>query len=50
MMSPAINSDWMPAKKLKKIFNARREKIGENLIIDAGIYLSLASDLFHSTR
>jgi hAT family C-terminal dimerisation region len=39
MMSPAINSDWPPAKKLKELLNARREKIGENPIIHAGIYL-----------
>jgi hypothetical protein len=39
MMSPAITSDWSPAKKLKELLNARREKIGENPIIHAGIYL-----------
>lgn len=39
MLSPTINSDWPPAKKLKELVNARKEKIDENPIIQAGIYL-----------
>lgn len=39
MLNPAINSDWPPAKKLRELVTARKEKIDENPIIQAGIYL-----------
>jgi hAT family C-terminal dimerisation region len=39
MLSSEVISGWDPAQKLKSLLNGRREKIGENPIIQAGIYL-----------
>lgn len=39
MLHPSVNSDWAPAKTLKELLNGRKEKIDENPIIKAGIYL-----------
>lgn len=39
MLKAAVNSDWPPAQKLKKLVNERKEKIYSNPIIQAGIYL-----------
>lgn len=39
MLSPVMNSDWAPARTLRKLLNARKERIDENPIIKAAIYL-----------
>lgn len=39
MLSPMIKSNWKFAEKLKDLVKARRDKIDENPIIQAGIYL-----------